>query len=471
MDGSMDAMFADHTFLNEYDDRTRKVVLAALVIDCVTLASSGWLFLGIYRQGLQRLRTKFLIGMLVSNVLFSVLAVVSIVLDVCGKRLIMNTPRCNVVGFLFVLVVLTQHAWSLTNAVTTYLMLKYPASRIMNHIEAYWYAAPIFIWCNGAFLAGVWFWKRDFSPSPGSAEWDYAIRGDRLDQNLGEFLPRLFAFCIMTALYISLFFFLRRPDTISIGDISSKNHSSWTDNLKQLAFRGCKKAQPKEEVVPPWEKLQLDFSGVVILPEPASAATRKPSVASVINVITRSPARLTSLFKVNSKERPTALNDQPINGSACPAELTVMPTVDHGLNIRFPAEVDHEYPASAKSIHEAEQNGQTLEAFFKADEKAFVPASTLPGLPSSEAMAESASAYFNRQASLLMFWFPIAYTITLTPSLVRLSAEIARGRDSPTLKLIANLATNSLGLQDVFIYGIVEWTIKRRVRQRLPGHL
>lgn len=282
---------------------------------------------------------------------------------------------------------------------------------------------------------------------------------------------RLFAFCIMTALYISLFFFLRRPDTISIGDISSKNHSSWTDNLKQLAFRGCKKAQPKEEDVPPWEKLQLDFSGVVILPEPASAATRKPSVASVINVITRSPVRLTSLFKVNSKERPTALNDQPINGSACPAELTVMPTVDHGLNIRFPAEVDHEYPASAKSIHEAEQNGQTLEAFFKADEKAFVPASTLPGLPSSEAMAESASAYFNRQASLLMFWFPIAYTITLTPSLVRLSAEIARGRDSPTLKLIANLATNSLGLQDVFIYGIVEWTIKRRVRQRLPGRL
>lgn len=66
----MDAMFADHTFLNEYDDRTRKVVLAALVIDCVTLASSGWLFLGIYRQGPQRLRTKFLIGMLVSNVLF-----------------------------------------------------------------------------------------------------------------------------------------------------------------------------------------------------------------------------------------------------------------------------------------------------------------------------------------------------------------------------------------------------------------
>jgi hypothetical protein len=70
MNSSIDAMFADHTVFNEYDDRTRKVVLAALVIDCVTLASSGWLFWGMYRQGLQRLRTKFLIGMLVSNVLF-----------------------------------------------------------------------------------------------------------------------------------------------------------------------------------------------------------------------------------------------------------------------------------------------------------------------------------------------------------------------------------------------------------------
>lgn len=276
----------------------------------------------------------------------------------------------------------------------------------------------------------------------------------------------------MTALYISLFFFLRRPDAISIGDINSKNHSSWTDNIKQLAFRGCKKAQPIEEDVPPWEKLQLDFSGVVILPEPKSDAPRKPSVASVINIITRSPARLTSLFKVNSKEEQTAsLDDQPAKQPDFTAESTAKPTVDHGLNIRFPTDVDHGYPASAKSIHGAEQDGQTLEAFFKADEKAFVPASTLPGLPSSEAMAGSASAYFNRQASLLMFWFPIAYTITLTPSLVRLSAEIARGRDCPTLKLIANLATNSLGLQDVFIYGIVEWTIKRRVRQRLPDHL
>lgn len=70
MSNTVDAMFADHTILHQYDDRTRKVVLAALVIDCVTLASSGWLFWGIYRQGLQRLRTKFLLGMLFSNVLF-----------------------------------------------------------------------------------------------------------------------------------------------------------------------------------------------------------------------------------------------------------------------------------------------------------------------------------------------------------------------------------------------------------------
>jgi hypothetical protein len=282
---------------------------------------------------------------------------------------------------------------------------------------------------------------------------------------------RLFAFCIMCALYISLFFFLRRPDTISIGGASSKGHSSWTDNLKQMAFPRRKKAQAADEDVPPWEKLQLDFSGVVILPEPETA-DRKPSVVRVIGAITRSPARLTSLFKVNSREESTASVKSPRLGETpSDPELTVMPVIHPGLKIRFPSDADPGYPASIKSANRVEEKEETLQAFFQADEKAFEPVPTLAPLPPSEEMAESASAYFNRQASLLMFWFPIAYMITLTPSLVRLSAEIARGRDSSTLKLIANLATMSLGLQDVFIYGIVEWTIKRKVRKRLPNHL
>jgi hypothetical protein len=290
-----------------------------------------------------------------------------------------------------------------------------------------------------------------------------------------RFRYRILAFCTMVGLYISLFFFLRRPDSVNISGVSSKSHSGWTGNIKQMAFCGRKKAKRASDDLPPWEKLELDCSGLVVLPEPEPVA-RKVSVASVIHVIKGSPARLTSLFKETHKEDRPALNSNPSVGQhASQSNLTSMPIVGHGLNIRFPS-ADGKYPASTKSgasvksRHESEEPQETMQAFFKAEEN-MGPVPAMAPLPSSETNAESASAYLNRQASLLMFWFPIAYMITLTPSLVRLIAEIARGKDNPTLRLISSIATISLGLQDVFIYGIVEWTIKRRVHRRLPDHL
>lgn len=287
-------------------------------------------------------------------------------------------------------------------------------------------------------------------------------------------LYRILAFCTMIAVYASLFFFLRRPDAVNISGITSKNR--WTDNIKQMTFCKGKKSKTAQDDIPPWEKLQLDFSGVVIIPEPESAL-RKPSVASVINSISRSPARLASLFQESSKEdRRASKSNLSLGQLPSDPELTAMPVVNHGLNIRFPS-TDGKYPASIKSAasgksgNEGGEERETMQAFFKAEENVLGPVPSMAPSPSSEAVAESASAYFNRQASLLMFWFPVAYTITLTPSLVRLITEIARGKDSPTLRLIASIATISLGLQDVFIYGIVEWRIKRRVRQHLPDHL
>lgn len=286
---------------------------------------------------------------------------------------------------------------------------------------------------------------------------------------------RILGFCTVVGVYISLFFFLRRPDSVNISGINSKSHSSWTGNIKQMAFGGCKKAKRVSDDLPPWEKLELDCSGLVVLPEPEPAA-RKVSAASVVNVIKGSPARLTSLFKETSKEdRPAPTSNPSLGQHASHSDLANMPIVGHGLNIRFPS-ADGKYPASmksgtsVKSGHESEEPQETMQAFFQAQEN-MGPVPAMTPLPSSEANPESASAYLNRQASLLMFWFPVAYTITLMPSLVRLIAEIARGKDSATLRLIQSIATISLGLQDVFIYGIVEWTIKRRVHRRLPDHL
>jgi hypothetical protein len=70
LDTTMAGYVTQRLPFSQYDDRTRKIVLTSLVIDGITLASSGWLFLGIYRQGLKKLRTKLLLGMFLSNVIF-----------------------------------------------------------------------------------------------------------------------------------------------------------------------------------------------------------------------------------------------------------------------------------------------------------------------------------------------------------------------------------------------------------------
>lgn len=281
---------------------------------------------------------------------------------------------------------------------------------------------------------------------------------------------RLFAFCTMCTLYITLFFFLRRSDTIETAARRPKLHSIWMTSLKEIAGRRCKDAQAVAPDLPPWERLELDFSGVVLLPPPPlKTAERKSSIVSVISLITRSPVRKANGFNATLPTTGPVYQD-PFDANNDHKRALTGSGVWHGLNVRFPADNDNGYPASVKSSKDAESE-ETLDDFLKQDKETFVPTQIIQELVSSQAIVESASAYFNHQASLLMFWFPIAYLFTLTPSLVRLFTEMATGRQHRTLRLIANLATISLGLQDVFIFGIVEWTIKRRVRQRLPDHL
>jgi hypothetical protein len=279
----------------------------------------------------------------------------------------------------------------------------------------------------------------------------------------------LFAFCTMCTLYISLFFFLRRSDTVYVGAGNSSVQSSWMSNLKQMTGRGCKANEAIDQDLPPWERLELDFSGVVLLPPVPQPAERKGSVASVISIITRSPVRMASVFIANTTSSGAPSSRDPMSGRDAWPESVVAVLPDHG-NARLPSEHNDKYSPSDKSTEAVEDSKATLSAFLQEDKSSMRP-QIVHELPSSQAIDQSASAYFNHQASLLMFWFPIAYMVTLSPSLVRLSTEIATGREHATLKLIANLATISLGLQDVFIYGIVEWTIKRRVRQQLPAHL
>ncbi len=65
---------------------------------------------------------------------------------------------------------------------------------------------------------------------------------------------------------------------------------------------------------------------------------------------------------------------------------------------------------------------------------------------------QSASSYFNRQASLLMLYFPIAYLIVFTFSLVRLIYDMSTSKHNTFLTIISLWTVLSVGLVDALVY-------------------
>jgi hypothetical protein len=99
-------------------------------------------------------------------------------------------------------------------------------------------------------------------------------------------------------------------------------------------------------------------------------------------------------------------------------------------------------------------NHQTLHEFF---------AQTQPSLDDQEQRArkdddedldprDSAASYFNRQASLLMLYFPLAYLIVFTFSLVRLLYDMITHKPNPIMTMVSLWFVLSVGLVDAAIY-------------------
>ncbi|WRT65521.1 uncharacterized protein IL334_002466 [Kwoniella shivajii] len=83
----------------------------------------------------------------------------------------------------------------------------------------------------------------------------------------------------------------------------------------------------------------------------------------------------------------------------------------------------------------------------------------------------SASAYFNRQASLLMLYFPLAYMLVFSVSLVRLVYDMVHGQPSSVLSIMSSWLVLSVGLIDGAVYGIAELIVKAKVRRKMPEHM
>lgn len=119
-----------------------------------------------------------------------------------------------------------------------------------------------------------------------------------------------------------------------------------------------------------------------------------------------------------------------------------------------------------------DESGPSLVEFFQANQLASGVRAPKEGDASGSAPQQmSATAYFNRQASLLMLYFPLAYMLVFSISLARLIYDMVHHRTNPVLSLLSNWMTMAVGLIDALTYGLAEYLVRRRVRRKMPDRL
>lgn len=90
------------------------------------------------------------------------------------------------------------------------------------------------------------------------------------------------------------------------------------------------------------------------------------------------------------------------------------------------------------------------------------------GSEESEVVAESTSSYLNRKTSLLMLYFPLAYCVLFSVSVVRLIYDFVHPNNEPVaLQALSRWFIFAQGLVDAVIYGLIEWRTKRVVRKKV----
>lgn len=110
---------------------------------------------------------------------------------------------------------------------------------------------------------------------------------------------------------------------------------------------------------------------------------------------------------------------------------------------------NHEANAQGESGTE-EPRDHALRDFFIANQA--VEHNHTPTVGFDLRAEESAASYFNRQASLLMLYFPLAYLFIFTFSLVRLLYDMITSKANPGLTIVSLWFVLSAGLVDALVY-------------------
>lgn len=321
---------------------------------------------------------------------------------------------------------------------------------------------------------------------------------------------------MVIVLYSRLFQFLRRPDTISISESAKNTLDIARGRLRDLEANQQQNRKPStgfwgkvgesigiqqtahgmqelKDTVPPWEKLHINTAGLDLdaMEVPATAPSAEDE---------KPPQRVPLSWKIHadanarSDRIPTASTlvesehgqnesdlRKPTSISEEAGEVILVPTLTRNPDSTSldptgppsPLQLDgHDFAqnqhgpcrASATSEHsirsEQQEDGskdgdkgegptQTLRDFFQANQ---APGNEQQTAGSDIRAEESATAYFNRQASLLMLYFPLAYMFIFAFSLVRLLYDMITSKPNAGLTIASLWFALSAGLVDALVY-------------------
>lgn len=161
-------------------------------------------------------------------------------------------PQCNASGMTLALGLWWQYAFSLLIALTTYLSLRHPLSRLKRLIDTHPFPLVALVLVVGIVQAILWKVLKGYDGSHGFC---FYGRPSDLGSELMQFLPRLVASLGITAIYIPLIGFLRRPDTGSAYLGTSTTGGRSREATPCRSFDGGDGGA--EDDVPPWEKLSF----------------------------------------------------------------------------------------------------------------------------------------------------------------------------------------------------------------------
>ncbi|WWC68808.1 uncharacterized protein I206_102743 [Kwoniella pini CBS 10737] len=551
----------------------------ASVISGLTLIAAAYLLWSLIKQGRGKLRVRLLLGMVISDLMLGCIALPPEILYLTRGPLKTGSAGCNGLAFLLTATLFSQHLWTLAIAFATFLLLTHPLSNLTSMFERYsWAVAPI-IWVISILHSAVWYGAVGYVNN-GSLCY-YGSKGNGLDRDLVQFIPRAIVFIVIIVLYSRLFRFLRRPDTIQLStqfmagtqpDVSgphgveANNHNGGNKLFRPFKMtRGSSGNKDPVNPEAPWEALEfvtvgggfngrittntplhtntIDFtptvpSGILLGSRPVSpdfvspgnelkdpfsstvTTSRYPSTSSEISGTSTKQTSGTDTYTVVTPELnyqiepPTSV--ESTNRLITPTTIPIIqrhhvlsPVLSQGSKVDYPSDlggngVDEESLNDRLGVFENQNldqserrrssligfseeeagggidndrrpSGQTLKEFFQEYQVGGtedIPENRGRGSAGSKGGQQlSASAYFNRQASLLMLYFPLAYMLVFSVSLVRLIYDMVHGQPTPVLSIMSNWLVLSVGLIDGAVYGIAELMVKAKVRRKMPEHM